>query len=104
MIITEHRKKLKNTCEICKVNLWKKLIPLKNMIQSILLESIWVSFLFFLMFVFLLFRSYIANRVTDKLTFITDRIFCCRSGSAADTQAVADGVRYELDLLRYICS
>ncbi|XP_057304259.1 proteasome subunit beta type-6-like [Hydractinia symbiolongicarpus] len=43
--------------------------------------------------------SYIANRVTDKLTFITDRIFCCRSGSAADTQAIADGVRYELDLL-----
>ncbi|MBZ3879517.1 Proteasome subunit beta type-6 [Sciurus carolinensis] len=29
--------------------------------------------------------SYIANRVTDKLTPIHDRIFCCRSGSAADT-------------------
>ncbi|KAF8897387.1 20S proteasome subunit [Infundibulicybe gibba] len=34
--------------------------------------------------------SYIANRVTDKLTHIHDRIYCCRSGSAADTQAVAD--------------
>ncbi|KAI0321854.1 nucleophile aminohydrolase [Amylostereum chailletii] len=34
--------------------------------------------------------SYIANRVTDKLTHVHDRIYCCRSGSAADTQAVAD--------------
>ena len=41
-------------------------------------------------------RSYIANRVTDKLTPIHDRIFCCRSGSAADTQAVADAVTYQL--------
>uniref|UniRef100_A0A8C6BSN6 Proteasome subunit beta n=1 Tax=Monodon monoceros TaxID=40151 RepID=A0A8C6BSN6_MONMO len=36
-------------------------------------------------------ESYIANRVTDKLTPIHDRIFCCRSGSAADSQAVALG-------------
>ncbi|THH12207.1 hypothetical protein EW145_g139 [Phellinidium pouzarii] len=36
--------------------------------------------------------SYIANRVTDKLTHIHDRIYCCRSGSAADTQAIADHV------------
>lgn len=42
--------------------------------------------------------SYVANRVTDKLTPITDRIYCCRSGSAADTQAVANQVRYDLDL------
>ncbi|WVN86807.1 uncharacterized protein L203_101980 [Cryptococcus depauperatus CBS 7841] len=34
--------------------------------------------------------AYIANRVTDKLTHIHDRIYCCRSGSAADTQAIAD--------------
>ncbi|XP_070810832.1 proteasome subunit beta type-6 [Pituophis catenifer annectens] len=40
--------------------------------------------------------SYIANRVTDKLTQIHDRIFCCRSGSAADTQAIADAVAYQL--------
>jgi len=40
---------------------------------------------------------YIANRVTDKLTPITDRIFCCRSGSAADTQAIADVVKYHLN-------
>ncbi|KZT12833.1 20S proteasome subunit [Laetiporus sulphureus 93-53] len=42
--------------------------------------------------------SYIANRVTDKLTHIHDRIYCCRSGSAADTQAVADIVHYYLQL------
>jgi len=42
--------------------------------------------------------SYVANRVTDKLTNVTDRIFCCRSGSAADTQAIADRVRHQLDL------
>ncbi|XP_020792207.1 proteasome subunit beta type-6 [Boleophthalmus pectinirostris] len=40
--------------------------------------------------------AYIANRVTDKLTPIHDRIFCCRSGSAADTQAIADVVSYQL--------
>ena len=42
--------------------------------------------------------SYIANRVTDKLTPIHDRIYCCRSGSAADTQAVADIVAYHTQL------
>ncbi|NWH73815.1 PSB6 protein, partial [Piaya cayana] len=40
--------------------------------------------------------AYVANRVTDKLTPVHDRIFCCRSGSAADTQAVADAVAYQL--------
>ncbi|XP_070560498.1 proteasome subunit beta type-6-like [Ptychodera flava] len=40
--------------------------------------------------------AYIANRVTDKLTPIHDRIYCCRSGSAAATQAVADIVSYNL--------
>lgn len=38
--------------------------------------------------------SYVANRVTDKLTRISDKIYCCRSGSAADTQAIADIVAY----------
>ncbi|KAI9501872.1 proteasome subunit beta type-6 [Coemansia spiralis] len=42
--------------------------------------------------------TYIANRVTDKLTKVHDRIYCCRSGSAADTQAVADIVKYHLAL------
>mmetsp|Transcript_15630 Transcript_15630/g.23528 ORF Transcript_15630/g.23528 Transcript_15630/m.23528 type:complete len:230 (-) Transcript_15630:260-949(-) len=42
--------------------------------------------------------SYVANRVSDKVTKIHDRIFACRSGSAADTQAVTDYVRH------YLCS
>lgn len=42
--------------------------------------------------------AYIANRVTDKLTRVQEKIWCCRSGSAADTQAVADIVQYYLDL------
>lgn len=42
--------------------------------------------------------AYIANRVTDKLTQVADTIWCCRSGSAADTQAVADIVQYHLSL------
>ncbi|CCE63389.1 hypothetical protein TPHA_0E02990 [Tetrapisispora phaffii CBS 4417] len=42
--------------------------------------------------------AYIANRVTDKLTRVQDKIWCCRSGSAADTQAVADIVQYQLEL------
>ncbi|XP_065060651.1 proteasome subunit beta type-6-like [Rhopilema esculentum] len=44
--------------------------------------------------------AYIVNRVTDKLTPVTENIFCCRSGSAADTQAIADQVKYNLYLLR----
>lgn len=40
--------------------------------------------------------SYVSNRVTDKLTWLHDRIYCCRSGSAADTQALADIVSYWL--------
>jgi 20S proteasome subunit beta 1 len=36
--------------------------------------------------------------VTDKLTHIHDRIYCCRSGSAADTQAVADIVHQHSQL------
>ncbi|KAL0082954.1 proteasome subunit beta type-6 [Phycomyces blakesleeanus] len=42
--------------------------------------------------------SYIANRVTDKLTEVHDLIYCCRSGSAADTQAIADMVHYYLQM------
>jgi len=44
--------------------------------------------------------SYIANRVTDKLTFVDDRIYCCRSGSSADTQAIADIVHYYIQIYR----
>lgn len=42
--------------------------------------------------------SYIANRVTDKLTYVHDRIYCCRSGSAADTQAIADIAHWYLQI------
>lgn len=41
--------------------------------------------------------SYVANRVSNKLTFVHDRIFCCRSGSAADTQAISDAVKANLE-------
>lgn len=39
---------------------------------------------------------YIANRVSDKITSLHDHICVCRSGSAADTQAVSDIVRANL--------
>ncbi|KAE8752604.1 hypothetical protein FOCC_FOCC000726 [Frankliniella occidentalis] len=39
---------------------------------------------------------YIANRVTDKLCPISENIYCCQSGSAADTQAICDIVAYHL--------
>jgi 20S proteasome subunit beta 1 len=42
--------------------------------------------------------AYIANRITNKLTPIHDKIICCRSGSSADTQAVADYVTYYLQM------
>ncbi|KAF0979883.1 hypothetical protein FDP41_001036 [Naegleria fowleri] len=42
--------------------------------------------------------SYIANRVSDKLTPVHDRIYVCRSGSAADTQQISDYVRYFLKI------
>lgn len=40
--------------------------------------------------------SYVANRVSDKVTTLHDYIYACRSGSAADTQAISDYVRYFL--------
>ncbi|XP_029831329.2 proteasome subunit beta type-6 [Ixodes scapularis] len=40
--------------------------------------------------------AYVANRVSDKLTRVTDRIYCCRAGSSADTQAITDIVAYHL--------
>lgn len=39
---------------------------------------------------------YVSNRVSDKITPVADNICCCRSGSAADTQAIADIVRTQL--------
>ncbi|KAK0400665.1 hypothetical protein QR680_015379 [Steinernema hermaphroditum] len=42
--------------------------------------------------------SYISSRATDKITPITDGLVVCRSGSAADTQCVADVVKYALEV------
>lgn len=39
---------------------------------------------------------YVVNRVADKITPLHNKIFCCRSGSAADTQALADIVSMQL--------
>jgi len=41
--------------------------------------------------------SYVANRVADKIVPIHDYIWTCRSGSAADTQAVVDHAKYYLE-------
>lgn len=46
--------------------------------------------------------SYVANRVSDKIVPIHDYVWACRSGSAADTQAVVDNVKHYLDAHRYI--
>mmetsp|Transcript_30868 Transcript_30868/g.72461 ORF Transcript_30868/g.72461 Transcript_30868/m.72461 type:complete len:232 (+) Transcript_30868:110-805(+) len=43
--------------------------------------------------------SYVANRVSDKISQLSKHIFCCRSGSAADTQALTDYVRFYLQNL-----
>jgi len=42
--------------------------------------------------------SYVADRATDKLEKIHDTIFCLRSGSKADTQLLANYVRYYLNM------
>ena len=43
--------------------------------------------------------TFVADRVADKLTPVSSHIMACRSGSAADTQAVTDVVKYKLDFL-----
>ena len=43
--------------------------------------------------------TYVANRVSDKVAQLHDYIWCCRSGSAADTQALTDYVRHYLGQL-----
>lgn len=46
--------------------------------------------------------TYIANRTSDKIVQLSAHIFACRSGSAADTQAITDYVRYYLSSLWYV--
>lgn len=45
--------------------------------------------------------TYVANRVTNKIEQIDDRIFMCRSGSAADTQKIGEIIRQNLDIFRF---
>lgn len=40
--------------------------------------------------------SYVANRVSDKICPVTDYVYCLRSGSAADTQAISEIAKYYL--------
>jgi 20S proteasome subunit beta 1 len=40
--------------------------------------------------------SYVSNRASNKITALTDNVYICRSGSAADTQTISDYVRYFL--------
>eukprot|EP00542_Grammatophora_oceanica_P017955 CAMPEP_0194046054 /NCGR_PEP_ID=MMETSP0009_2-20130614/19194_1 /TAXON_ID=210454 /ORGANISM="Grammatophora oceanica, Strain CCMP 410" /LENGTH=225 /DNA_ID=CAMNT_0038691177 /DNA_START=63 /DNA_END=740 /DNA_ORIENTATION=+ len=42
---------------------------------------------------------YVANRTSDKIAQLSTHIFCCRSGSAADTQALSDYVKYYLSTI-----
>ncbi|KAG5484442.1 hypothetical protein LSCM1_07811 [Leishmania martiniquensis] len=47
--------------------------------------------------------TYVVNRASNKLTKLAKKIYCCRSGSAADTQALAERVSnylgsYEIDV------
>eukprot|EP00245_Coleochaete_scutata_P015978 TRINITY_DN7297_c0_g1_i1.p1 TRINITY_DN7297_c0_g1~~TRINITY_DN7297_c0_g1_i1.p1 ORF type:complete len:264 (-),score=39.60 TRINITY_DN7297_c0_g1_i1:580-1308(-) len=40
--------------------------------------------------------TYVSNRASDKIQPLTDNVYLCRSGSAADTQTITDYVRYFL--------
>jgi len=40
--------------------------------------------------------TYVANRISDKIAQLHQHIFACRSGSAADTQALTDYVKHYL--------
>lgn len=46
--------------------------------------------------------TYVANRVSDKIAQLSEHIFACRSGSAADTQALTDYVKHYLAQLTYV--
>lgn len=41
--------------------------------------------------------TYVANRASDKIAQLSQHIFCCRSGSAADTQFLTDAVKHHLE-------
>ena len=43
--------------------------------------------------------AYVANRISDKIAQLSEHIYCCRSGSAADTQFLTDLVKHFLQQL-----
>lgn len=45
--------------------------------------------------------TYIPSHITDKLTKLSDKIFVCRSGSAADTQIITKYVQNQLENYSY---
>lgn len=75
---------------------------LEPILEQLLGKTLNTNKYFKILNTFFVYRAYIANRVTDKLTKITDSIYCCRSGSAADTQAIADIVAYNLNFHWYV--
>lgn len=45
--------------------------------------------------------TYVMNRVSNKLTKIAPRIYCCRSGRASHTQVIAEYVSSQVNLFSY---
>lgn len=46
----------------------------------------------------------VASRATDKITPVNDKIVVCRSGSAADTQAISDIINFYVESYESILS
>lgn len=46
--------------------------------------------------------AYIPSRITDKLTPLAEKVFVCRSGSAADTQIISDYVKMYLSMYSHL--
>eukprot|EP00689_Sawyeria_marylandensis_P003201 EC825337.1.p1 GENE.EC825337.1~~EC825337.1.p1 ORF type:complete len:195 (+),score=75.10 EC825337.1:21-605(+) len=42
--------------------------------------------------------SYVANRFTDKIQKISDKVYCLTSGSSADTEAISDFCEFYLQM------
>ncbi len=48
--------------------------------------------------------SYVANRVSDKISPVHDRIFCCRSGTCMCMFSADRRMSMRLDVLSTMCS
>ena len=46
--------------------------------------------------------TWISNRITDKLTPVTDSIMACRSGSAADTQVNIYYILFKISFIWFV--